>query len=128
MSKLHFSDKTTDGRSCAWARNERATAASLALLIDLVSVALAGHALKWREGEERLKRCILAMLAGWIAYFCLINLFARALNKVAMPVLGMPLGLFLAVQGTMTIFGTALFLLARYRGSGSASGRRASER
>jgi len=43
----------------------------------------------------------------------LVNWFAHSLNKIAVPVIGVPLGVYLAVQGAAIVFGVALFRLAR---------------
>ena len=64
-------------------------------------------------GVRRLKRGMLAMLAGWLGYFAIISMWARALNKVTVPLLDMPLGVFLVAQGIAVIFVAALVLLAR---------------
>ena len=64
-------------------------------------------------GIRRLKRGMLTMLAAWIGYFIIISMWSRALNKVIVPVLGMPLGIFLVMQGTVIIFFASLFLLLR---------------
>ena len=64
-------------------------------------------------GVRRLKRGMLAMLAAWIAYFVIISMWSRALNKVIVPVLGMPLGILLVAQGTVIIFCASLILLLR---------------
>ena len=53
------------------------------------------------------------MLALWMAYFLLVNWFVHSLNKVAVPVLGIPLGTYLAVQGAAIVFAVALFRFAR---------------
>ena len=71
------------------------------------------RALERRYGVGGLRRGVLAMLAGWIGYFLVINMFARALNKVAVPVLDLPLGVVLAMQGTIVIFVIALVLVRR---------------
>ena len=65
-------------------------------------------------GTRRLRRGMLAMLAGWLGYFAVISMWARALNKVMVPVLDVPLGIFLAAQGTAVIFCAALVLLAKF--------------
>jgi uncharacterized membrane protein len=67
-------------------------------------------------GIRRLKRGMLAMLAAWIGYFVIISMWSRALNKVIVPVLGMPLGIFLVMQGTVIIFFASLALLLRTAG------------
>jgi hypothetical protein len=64
-------------------------------------------------GIRRLKRGMLAMLAAWIAYFAIISMWSRALNKVIVPVLDMPLGIFLVMQGTVIIFFASLAMLLR---------------
>jgi len=64
-------------------------------------------------GLRRLKRGMLTMLAAWIGYFVVISIWARALNKVMVPVLDMPLGIFLVAQGTVIIFFASLIMLLR---------------
>lgn len=61
----------------------------------------------------RAKRLLLVMLGLWMGYFLVVNWFAHALNKIAVPVIGVPLGVYLAVQGTAIMFAVALFRLAR---------------
>jgi putative solute:sodium symporter small subunit len=62
-----------------------------------------------------LKNLILVMLAFWIVYFAAINMFVRTLNKIDVPVLGLPLGVFLAIQGALIVFGVALYLFTKKR-------------
>ena len=64
-------------------------------------------------GVRRFRRAIIGMLAAWLGYFVIISMWARALNKVTVPVLDIPLGVFLVAQGTAVIFCAALVLLAR---------------
>jgi putative solute:sodium symporter small subunit len=64
-------------------------------------------------GLRRLKRGMLTMLTAWIGYFVIISIWSRALNKVMVPVLDMPLGIFLVAQGTVIIFFASLVLLLR---------------
>ena len=71
-------------------------------------------------GLSRLKRGMLAMLAAWLGYFIVISMSVRALNKVTVPVLDMPLGVFLAAQGTAVIFLAALVLLVKTSGTANA--------
>ena len=61
----------------------------------------------------RAKKLLLVMLGLWMAYFLLVNWFVHSLNKVAVPVLGIPLGTYLAVQGAAIVFAVALFRFAR---------------
>jgi len=61
----------------------------------------------------RAKRLLGVMLGLWMAYFLLVNWFVHSLNKIAVPVLGIPLGYYLAVQGAAIVFAVALFRFAR---------------
>jgi putative solute:sodium symporter small subunit len=64
-------------------------------------------------GIRRLKRGMLTMLAAWFGLFVIISLWARALNKVMVPLLDMPLGIFLVAQGTVIVFFASLIMLLR---------------
>ena len=70
---------------------------------------------------RRLKRGMLAMLAAWLGYFALMSMSARSLNKVTVPLIEMPLGVFLVIQGTAVIFVAALVLLLRSAGTASTA-------
>jgi putative solute:sodium symporter small subunit len=61
----------------------------------------------------RAKKLLAVMLGVWVTYFLLINWFVHSLNKIAVPVIGMPLGTYLAVQGAAIVFAVALFRFAR---------------
>ena len=61
----------------------------------------------------RAKKLVGVMLGVWVAYFLLVNWFVHSLNKIAVPVLDIPLGVFLAVQGAAIVFAVALFRFAR---------------
>jgi hypothetical protein len=65
-------------------------------------------------GIRRLRRGIITMLAAWLGYFAVISIWARALNKVTVPVLEIPLGMALVAQGTAVIFCAALVLLVKF--------------
>ena len=73
-------------------------------------------------GIRPLRRVMLAMLTAWLGYFAVISMWARALNKVTVPLLDMPLGVFLAAQGTAVIFLAALVLLVKASGRASPAG------
>jgi putative solute:sodium symporter small subunit len=72
-----------------------------------------------RAAWGELKKVMLTTLGAWIAYFLVINMFVRSLNKIVIPVLDMPLGVYLAIQGTAVIFVVALYTLSK-RAGGSA--------
>jgi putative solute:sodium symporter small subunit len=61
----------------------------------------------------RAKRLLLLLLGLWLSYFLLVNWFVHSLNKIAVPVIGIPLGIYLAVQGAAIVFAIALFRFAR---------------
>jgi putative solute:sodium symporter small subunit len=62
----------------------------------------------------RMKKLLLVMLGIWMTYFLAVNWFVHSLNKIAVPLLEMPLGTYLAVQGAVIMFGVALFTCARF--------------
>ena len=61
----------------------------------------------------RAKKLLGVMLGLWLAYFLLVNWFVHSLNKIAVPLLGIPLGTYLAVQGAAIVFAVSLFRFAR---------------
>jgi putative solute:sodium symporter small subunit len=72
----------------------------------------AGHT-SW----SRTKNLVLVLLGLWIFHFLVVHIFITALNKVTVPVLGFPLGFYLAVQGSLIVFMVMLFWFGRQRGS-----------
>ena len=61
----------------------------------------------------RAKKLLLVLLALWMTYFLLVNWFVHSLNKIAIPLLGIPLGTYLTIQGAAIVFAVALFRFAR---------------
>lgn len=88
----------------------------------------AAHAFERRYGVGGLKRGILVLLAGWIGYFVVINMFVRSLNKVIVPIIDMPLGIFLAMQGAVVIFVVALVFMTKWHAATTATVRIRSRR
>ncbi len=74
-------------------------------------------------GVRRLRRGMLAMLAAWLGYFAIISMWARALNRVTVPLLEIPLGVLLVAQGTAVIFCAALVLLVKFSATPRATRR-----
>jgi len=72
---------------------------------------LAGDEDRLAWGE--LRKIVLTALGAWIAYFLLVNMFVRVLNKIVIPFLDVPLGFYLAIQGTVVVFGVALYILTK---------------
>ena len=77
--------------------------------------------LEQQFGVRPLRGVMLAMLTAWFSYFVVISMWARALNKVMVPLLDIPLGIFLVAQGTAVIFCAALVLMARISGAARAT-------
>jgi len=64
----------------------------------------------------RLKTLIFALLVAWIAYFAAVNMFARTLNRIDVPLLGLPLGVYLVIQGATVVFIVVLYsFIKRHR-------------
>ncbi len=60
-----------------------------------------------------LKNGILTLLGIWLGYFLIINFFIQGLDRINVPFVDLPLGQFLAAQGSLVIFACALALLIR---------------
>jgi putative solute:sodium symporter small subunit len=60
-----------------------------------------------------LRRPVLVMLPVWLLYFFAIKLFAKSLNAITIPVVDMPLGAYLVIQGSVVAFAVILVLLTR---------------
>ena len=63
----------------------------------------------WRKTT----RLMLIHLAIWFFFGFVIHMFVYALNKVTIPILGFPLGFYMAAQGSLIVFVTQLFLFAK---------------
>ena len=61
------------------------------------------------------KSGILLLLGAWIAYFVVVELFIRTLDRIIVPVLGVPLSALVVAQGSALLFLGALYVLARGR-------------
>jgi putative solute:sodium symporter small subunit len=72
-------------------------------------------------GARRLRRGMITMLTVWLGYFVIISMWARALNKLTVPVLDVPLGVFLAAQGTAVMFCAALVLMVKIASAAGAT-------
>ena len=58
-------------------------------------------------------RLMLTHLAVWFFFGYVIHMFVKPLNNIVIPVLGFPLGFYMAAQGSLIAFVTMLFLFAR---------------
>ena len=77
--------------------------------LHMARVLAARHQAQW----ARTKNLMLVMLGLWISYFLVVHIFITTLNKVTVPVLSLPLGTCLAIQGTMVVFLVSLYGFAR---------------
>lgn len=64
---------------------------------------------------SRLKNLLLITLAGWVSYFLGINLAIFKLNRIIVPIINLPLGFYLAVQGSIVMFVIFLFWFAKHQ-------------
>jgi putative solute:sodium symporter small subunit len=69
--------------------------------------------LKAQLRRTGVKNLLLVMLAGWVSYFLAVNLFILKLNKITVPIIGLPLGFYMAVQGSIVVFAIFLFSFAK---------------
>jgi putative solute:sodium symporter small subunit len=56
---------------------------------------------------------LFVLLGLWIAFFLIIHGFIHALNKLTVPVVGLPLGYYVAAQGSLIVLLALLYLLAK---------------
>ena len=63
----------------------------------------------WR----RTTNLMLTHLAIWFFFGYVIHMFVNYLNKVTIPVLGFPLGFYMAAQGSLIVFVVMLFVFAK---------------
>jgi putative solute:sodium symporter small subunit len=63
----------------------------------------------WRKTT----RLMLTHLGVWFFFGYVIHFFVVPLNKVTVPILGFPLGFYMAAQGSLIVFVVMLFMFAR---------------
>ena len=63
----------------------------------------------WR----RTTRLMLVHLGVWVFFGYIIHMFVNVLNKFTIPILGFPLGFYMAAQGSLIVFVVMLFVFAR---------------
>jgi putative solute:sodium symporter small subunit len=62
---------------------------------------------------KRTTRLMLTHLAIWFFFGYIVHMFVKPLNTIVIPVLGFPLGFYMAAQGSLIVFVVMLFLFAR---------------
>ena len=65
------------------------------------------------EHWRRTTRLMLTHLGVWFFFGYIIHMFVKPLNTIIIPILGFPLGFYMAAQGSLIVFVTMLFLFAR---------------
>jgi putative solute:sodium symporter small subunit len=56
---------------------------------------------------------MLKHLGAWVFFGYIIHMFVVPLNHITIPILGFPLGFYMAAQGSLIAFVVMLFLFAR---------------
>jgi putative solute:sodium symporter small subunit len=79
-----------------------------------------GHATMAQSEQEREQahwrkttNLMLTHLGIWFFFGYIIHMFVNVLNKFTIPILGFPLGFYMAAQGALIVFVVQLFLFAR---------------
>ena len=52
-------------------------------------------------------------LGTWFFFGYIVHMFVVPLNKIVIPILGFPLGFYMAAQGSLIVFVVMLFMFAR---------------
>jgi putative solute:sodium symporter small subunit len=63
----------------------------------------------WRKTS----RLMWTHLGIWFFFSFIIHMFVEPLNKIVIPILGFPLGFYMAAQGSLIAFVVMLFVFAR---------------
>ena len=70
-----------------------------------------------RQREEahwrKTTRLMLTHLGIWFFFGYIVHMFVVPLNKIIIPVLGFPLGFYMAAQGSLIVFVVMLFVFAK---------------
>jgi putative solute:sodium symporter small subunit len=65
------------------------------------------------EHWRRTTRLMFIHLGIWVFFGYIIHMFVIPLNKIVIPVLGFPLGFYMAAQGSLIVFVVMLFVFAK---------------
>ena len=65
--------------------------------------------------RSRTRSLMLKYLVAWLVFGFAVHMFVGPLNRINIPVLGFPLGVYLAAQGALIVFIMMLFTFARQR-------------
>ena len=64
---------------------------------------------------SRTRILMLRYLAAWLVFGLAVYMFCEPLNRIKIPVLGIPLGFYAAAQGALIVFVIMLFTFAQQR-------------
>ena len=62
---------------------------------------------------ERTRNLMFKHLGVWFFFGYIIHMFVVPLNAIKIPILGFPLGFYMAAQGSLIVFVVMLFMFAR---------------
>jgi putative solute:sodium symporter small subunit len=62
---------------------------------------------------NKTRRLMFTHLGIWFFFGYIIHMFVKPLNSIIIPVLGFPLGFYMAAQGSLIVFVVMLFMFAR---------------
>jgi putative solute:sodium symporter small subunit len=62
---------------------------------------------------NKTRRLMFTHLGIWFFFGYIIHMFVKPMNSIIIPVLGFPLGFYMAAQGSLIVFVVMLFLFAR---------------
>ena len=65
--------------------------------------------------RSRMRSLILKYLVAWLLFGLVVTVFVAPLNHLKLPLLGFPLGIYLAAQGALIMFVVMLFTFAQQR-------------
>ncbi len=61
----------------------------------------------------RTRNLMFVHLGVWLFFGYIIHMFVKVLNQFTVPVLGFPLGFYMAAQGSLIVFVVMLFVFAK---------------
>lgn len=62
---------------------------------------------------QKTTRLMLTNLGLWLFFGYIVHMFVNQLNAIKIPILGFPLGFYMAAQGSLIAFVVMLFVFAR---------------
>jgi putative solute:sodium symporter small subunit len=66
-----------------------------------------------QEHWDKTTKLMLTHLGVWLFFGYIVHMFVVPLNKITIPILGFPLGFYMAAQGSLIAFVVMLFMFAK---------------